>query len=110
MDERPLLQQFDQVHITTTKRVSYLSDKQGNAPSPHGVWHVVGFVDGEALLSKNTALIRIPINDVKKVAEYNPEHVVNMLRSVSGYGQEQKENSRTKTQENVRRSARGGDS
>lgn len=88
MNDLPLLQQFDQVELLTTKGVTYMSDRPGNAPSPHGIWNVVGIIEGEALLAKESALIRIPINDIKKVATYNPAVVMDMLKGVTGRGQE----------------------
>jgi hypothetical protein len=90
MTDKPILQQFDQVTVLTTKRVSYLSDKPGHTPDPHGLWNVVGFVDGDALLAKDGALIRIPISDIQKTASYEPEVIIDMLRRISGYGQIEK--------------------
>jgi hypothetical protein len=88
MIDKPILQQFDQVELLTTRRVSYLSDLPGKIPDPHGIWTVIGFVDGEALLAKKSAMIRIPISDLKKLAGYDPDTIIDMLKDV--HGQERK--------------------
>ena len=79
---QPLLQQLDQVELLTTKNVRYLSAKPGVSPTPHGLWSVVGIVEGDILISKDGALVRIPVNDVKKAANYSLEKVLNQLRMV----------------------------
>ncbi len=65
--------QFDIVRIVSTKRVQYLSAPAGTQVTPRGDWSIVGFMGGDAVLAKNEVLIRIPINDVKKVITYDPD-------------------------------------
>lgn len=78
----PILQQLDQVEILTVKRVKYLSAKPGYAPSPHGRWSVVGLIEGEALLAKDGALVRIPLNDIRKVYSHDQRQVLSCLREI----------------------------
>lgn len=72
--------QFDIVRIVSTQRVQYLSAPSGDVVSPHGNWSIVGFMGGDAVLAKDQALIRIPINDVKKVAIYDPDWFYKQLK------------------------------
>ncbi len=88
--DTPILRQFDQVEIITTKHVSYLSARPGEAPSPHGVWSVVGIVDSKALIAKDGALIHVPLNDLRKVSSYDLEQIFSMLRGI-GNGRLRKE-------------------
>lgn len=81
-EPNPIIQQLDQVEILTVKRVSYLSAKPGHAPSPHGRWSVVGLVEGEALIAKDGALVRIPLNDIRKVYAHDHRQVIKCLNDV----------------------------
>jgi len=76
---RPILQQLDQVELLTVKRVKYLSARPGYAPSPHGRWSVVGLIEGEALVAKDGALIRIPLNDIRKVYSHDRQQLLDCL-------------------------------
>lgn len=77
-----MIKQFDQCELLSTRHITYLSDRPGQLPSPHGIWSVVGIVDGSLLLSKGTALIRVPIIDVKKVADYDLDIIFTALEKV----------------------------
>ena len=66
-----MLKQFDIVQIITTKRIRYLSAPPGSASSPQGDWNVVGMVGPEVVAAKNDTLVRIPLQDVRKVGSYN---------------------------------------
>ena len=79
---QPLLQQFDQVELITVRNVSYLSAKPGHSPSPHGLWSVIGLVDGQALIAKAGALIRIPLNDIRKVSVCNRDEIIDRIKGV----------------------------
>ena len=85
----PIISQFDQVELYTTKRVSYLSSKPGSSVSPHGLWSVVGIIDNEVLLAKEGALIRIPLKDIKKVATYSTDAFLNKARRLIKHGKEE---------------------
>lgn len=82
----PILQQFDQVELLTVRNVDYLSARPGFAPSPHGIWSVIGLVAGKVLLAKDGTLIRIPLNDIRKVSSYSPSQVLAKLKEIC-YGQ-----------------------
>ena len=77
-----MIKQFDQVELLSTRHITYLSDRPGQIPSPHGVWSVIGIIDGTLLLSKGTALVRVPIIDVRKVANYDLDTVFTALEKV----------------------------
>lgn len=85
----PIIKQLDLVQILTVKNVSYLSAKPGQSPSPHGKWTVVGILEGkDILISKDEALIRIPLADVRKVENYDISQVFDRLKKVSNHGEE----------------------
>jgi len=75
------IRQLDRVQILTTKNVKYLSDLPGHTTDPHGFWSVIGFISKEALIAKGTAIVRIPIVDIRKVGEYDKETVINSLKN-----------------------------
>jgi len=75
------IRQLDRVQILTTRNVKYMSNLPGQIADPHGFWSVVGFISKEALIAKGTALIRIPIKDVRKVGEYSKETVISSLKN-----------------------------
>jgi len=83
--KRTTYEQFDAVRITTTKNVNWLMDLPGQVPDPNGVWHVVCTYPkyGELLVQKNTAMARVPISDVVKVANYSLEKVFDSLSKTS---------------------------
>jgi hypothetical protein len=91
-----IVRQLDCVNIKTTKNVTYISDLPGNIPNPHGNWVVVGVIDGDVLISKATALVRIPISDVTVVSQSGFSDVLNMLKRTSYSGQ--KDETKTKSQ------------
>ena len=83
---QPILQQFDQVELITVRNVSYLSAKPGHSPSPHGIWSVVGLVGGEALVAKGDVLIKIPLNDIRKVSVCDRDSVIKKVHSICHAG------------------------
>lgn len=58
-----------------------MSDLPGHNTDPHGFWSVVGFVSKEALIVKGTALVRIPIGDIRKIGEYDKNTVLENLKN-----------------------------
>ena len=64
------LNQFDIVEIKTTKNVKYLSSVKGYVPDPRGLWSVVGFIKTDVMLCKDSAIIKIPYQDVVLKASY----------------------------------------
>lgn len=79
-----MLKQYDIVRIVTTKRIRYLSAPPGTPLIPHGNWSVIGFVDGEAVISKQSILIKIPISDIIKIGGINQEKFYQELTN-AGY-------------------------
>jgi hypothetical protein len=78
--EKIRFSQFDQVRLLTTKNVKYLSQPTGTTVSPHGIWTIAAAVEGDELLvTKEGAIIRIPISDVLKVAEHKLDQILSTL-------------------------------
>ncbi len=69
--EETKFQYNNRVQIKTTKNVKYLSAPPGSKISPDGIWLVVAAVANELLLTKDTAIIRIPAADVLKIKGYD---------------------------------------
>ena len=66
-----MFKQFDIVKLKTTKRVMWKSSPPDSDITPHGEWSVIGCIGIELLLCKDGSVIRIPFEDVEKVADYN---------------------------------------
>lgn len=69
--EQVRFNQFDQVRLSTTRNVKYLSAPPGTKVSPHGLWSVVAVVANELLLANHNVIIRIPAADVLKMVAYD---------------------------------------
>lgn len=75
---------FDRVKLLSTKRVSYLSAPPGVELSPHGVWTVSALLpDSNLLLTKNSIVIKIPVADVLKIADYDLAGMTAMFGKLS---------------------------
>jgi hypothetical protein len=72
--------QFDVVRLLHTKNIKYLSGPRGRATSPKGEWSIIGFIDREAILAKQNTIIRIPIPDIVRIAEYNKDALFDKLK------------------------------
>lgn len=96
-EPNPIIQQLDQVELLTVKRVTYLSARPGYSPSPHGIWSVVGILDGDALLAKDNALIRIPLSDIRKVSSYNKKQVIEYITNICYKGAKGTKNGKKET-------------
>jgi len=66
-----MFKQFDIVKIKTTQRVIWKSSPPNNDVDPHGEWSVIGSIGIELVLCKDGSIIRIPYEDVEKIADYN---------------------------------------
>lgn len=69
-----MFKQFDIVRIKTTKNVTWISlppGKQVKDIDPNGYWSVVGSIGIYLIICKESTLVRIPYDDVEKVASYN---------------------------------------
>jgi hypothetical protein len=65
------LNQFDVVRLVHTKNIKYLSGPNGRATAPKGDWTVVGFVDSDCILAKQSTIVRVPPSDVILIASYS---------------------------------------
>jgi len=68
-----MLKQLDIVHIVTTKNVRYVSGPPGAIPNPNQNWTVAGNIGTDLLLTAGGVVTRVPVSDVRKIADYNPE-------------------------------------
>jgi len=75
--------QFDVVRLLTVRNIRFVSGPAGRITSPQGEWSVVGFVDGEALLAKQTTIIRVPVTDITIVARYDLSQLSEQFKNVS---------------------------
>lgn len=73
----------DIIQLITTKNVKYLSSPAGKATTPQGNWIVTGFVNNEVIATKEGTIIKAPISDIKKVASYSINELLNNLKKVS---------------------------
>lgn len=67
----------------TTKNVKYLSSPAGKATTPQGNWIVTGFVNNEAIATKEGTIIKVPISDIKKVASYSINELLENLKKAA---------------------------
>jgi len=70
------IKQFDRVQITTTKNIEYLSDVGKSAPTPDGIWTVVGNVGSDVLMNKGTTVVSVPVSDIIKIGDYSVSSVL----------------------------------
>jgi hypothetical protein len=76
-----MFNQYDIVRLRTVDRVKFVSGPKGMAATPQGEWIMLGAVDGDLVLTKDETVIRIPVQDVVKVASYD---VAKVLQALSG--------------------------
>lgn len=73
-------QQFDLVHILSTKKISWLSGPAGKPAKPKGLWSIVAFrPDGKILLSKDETIILTDIMNIRKAGTYDLNEVFKSL-------------------------------
>jgi hypothetical protein len=81
---RGTFEPFDIVALSTTKNVKWMSDIVGSLPDPNGKWTVIcSFPDRTLLLQKDTALIKAPVEDVIKIANYEIMNVFEQLEKIN---------------------------
>lgn len=73
--------QFDVVRLIHTRRVKYLSGPSERATAPKGEWSIVGFVERDAVLAKQSTLIRVPVGDIERIAEYDKKVLIDKLKN-----------------------------
>lgn len=75
------IKRFDVVQITTVKNVNFVSGPANRPAIPQGNWTVVaGVGSNELLLSKDETIIRIPVFDVVKIANYDVQRVIETIK------------------------------
>ena len=77
-----VLNQFDVVRLLRADNVKYLSAPPGRATAPRGEWSVVGFVDGDCILAKQTTIIRVQPSDVVVIARYDLSKLAAQVKKV----------------------------
>lgn len=75
---------FDIVQIKTTKNINFVSGLKGKIPSPHGNWSIVGFIGTDAIISRDSTTVRVPIQDVRIIAKLNTESLIRELGDKRG--------------------------
>ena len=65
------LNQFDVVRLVHTKNIKYLSGPTGRPTAPKGDWTIVGFVDKDCILAKQSTIVRVPPSDIILIASYS---------------------------------------
>ena len=73
--------QFDVVRLIHTRRIKYLSGPSERATAPKGEWSIVGFVERDAVLAKQSTIIRVPVEDIERIAEYDKKVLVDKLKN-----------------------------
>lgn len=77
-----MLNRFDLVVIKTVKNIKYLSGPSGRPAKPQGVWVIIHvFDDKTVFLGKDETVIRIPIDDIDRVARYDINTVIDKLKN-----------------------------
>ena len=88
--KRTTYERFDLVSLVTTKNVKWLIDLPGKMPDPKGAWSIICIFPKsyELLLQKDSALIRAPISDVRKIANYEIGKVFEELENLNERGRQ----------------------
>lgn len=78
-----MFKQNDIVRLLRIDRVKYLSGPKCRPASPKGEWVIVGGLEREQdlVLAKDATIIRIPISDVTKIADYDLDVVIEAVRN-----------------------------
>jgi len=83
MDKQIKISRFDQVRLLSTVNINYLSAPPGTQLDPNGIWSVSAIVGNELLLVKNNIVIKAPIANVLKIADYDLQSLFNQLGKLS---------------------------
>lgn len=73
--------QFDVVRLIHTKNVKYLSGPSERATAPKGEWSIVGFVERDVVLAKQSTIVRVPVGDIERIAEYDKQVLIDKLKN-----------------------------
>jgi hypothetical protein len=75
---------FDQVRVITTKNIYFMSAPSGTPVAPDGIWSVVSVIGPSDLLCvKDNIVIRVPIQDVLKIGDYDVSKIYEKLGKLS---------------------------
>ena len=74
-----MYKQFDIVHILTTKGIRYVSGPPGSPANPNGNWSIIGFIDKDVLLAKDSTIARVPLSDIRRVGSYDLDKVIDKI-------------------------------
>lgn len=72
---------FDIVRLIHSRRVKFLSGPPGRAAAPKGEWSIVGFIERDAILAKQSTIIRVPVGDIERIAEYDKKILFDKLKN-----------------------------
>jgi len=97
MNKQIKIARFDQVRLLSTKNINYLSAPPETKTDPSGTWSVSAVVGGELLLVKNNVVIKAPIANVLKIADYDITRLTSVLGRLSR-GQEADQSSTAQNQ------------
>lgn len=75
--------QFDLVHILSTKKVTYLNGPAGRPAKPQGAWSIVGFKGTNVILSKDDTVIMTDLTNITRVAAYDANRVFDGLKEIN---------------------------
>lgn len=72
------------VRLKTTRSVVWVSGPDSKVASPQGIWSVVAGVNGDRILmlAKDQTVIQIPSDDVVKVADYDIDNTIQVIKRV----------------------------
>lgn len=73
----------DIIQLITTKNIKYLSSPPGKATTPQGNWIVTGFINNEVIATKEGTIIKAPISDIRKVASYSINELLENLKNAA---------------------------
>lgn len=75
------IKRFDLVQLKTVQNVKFLSGPANRPAKPQGNWTVVaGVGTDELLVAKDETIIRIPVFDVVKIADYDLKRIINTIK------------------------------
>ena len=75
--------QFDLVHILSTKKITYLNGPRGRPAKPQGTWTVLGFKGTNILLTKDDTVIETDLTNIRRVAAYDNDRVFKGLKDIN---------------------------
>jgi len=83
MNEQIRISRFDQVQLLSTKNINYLSAPPEVQADPSGIWSVCAVVGNELLLVKSNVVIKAPIANVLRIADYDITRLTSILGRLS---------------------------